>query len=166
MNLTTWSVSGGDATGDRLTSIENLIGSGHHDTLTGDAGSNVLEGGAGADRLDGAGGSDTASYAGSLEAVTVNLATRSVSGGDATGDQLTSIENLIGSDHDDTLIGDAGSNRLDGGAGIDTVSYAGSLGAVTVGLYNGRGSGGDAQGDRLTSIENLHWFSVCRLPVW
>lgn len=48
----------GGALGDRLTSIEALIGSAFDDRLTGSAGRNVLEGGAGNDRLTGAGGRD------------------------------------------------------------------------------------------------------------
>ena len=191
VNLATGSALGGDAQGDRLASIENLIGSDHNDTLTGHAGRNVLEGGAGDDRLDGGWGDDhldggagidTVSYAGSSMAVTVDLDTGSGLGGDARGDRLTSIENLIGSDHDDTLTGDAGDNslhgfagddqldggagndqleggagddRLDGGAGTDLVTYYRSSEAVNVNLATGRGYGGDAQGDRLTSIENL-----------
>ena len=44
---------------DRLTSIENLTGSGFGDTLTGDGNANVLAGGAGNDTLAGGGGTDT-----------------------------------------------------------------------------------------------------------
>ena len=39
----------------------------------------------------------------------------------AAGDKLTSIENIIGSDHKDVLIGNAVKNQLDGGAGDDTL---------------------------------------------
>ena len=46
------------------------------------------------------------------------------SGGDAQGDTLTNIENLTGSNFDDTLEGNASNNKLVGGLGIDTVSYA------------------------------------------
>ena len=45
-------------------------------------------------------------------------------GGDAEGDSLINIENLTGSNSDDTLEGNAGNNLLVGGLGIDTVSYA------------------------------------------
>ena len=45
-------------------------------------------------------------------------------GGDAEGDRLSNIENLTGSNFDDTLEGNAGNNLLVGGLGIDTVSYA------------------------------------------
>ncbi len=44
---------------------------------------------------------------------------------------------------------------LDGGAGIDTASYAASSAGVSVSLMTGLGSGGDAQGDTLIRIENL-----------
>ncbi len=174
--------SGGNAEGDTLTSIENLHGSGHADTLTGDGGVNelrgsegddVLEGGAGADTLHGGRGVDTASYAGSASGVQIDLAAGTGSGGDAEGDTLTSIENLRGSDHGDTLWGDANANRLeggagadtlggdagadvlDGGAGTDTASYGESASGVRVDLAAGTGSGGNAEGDTLTSIENL-----------
>ena len=103
-----------DAAGDQLRDIENLIGSAHADILVGDGGDNVLEGGDGADKLDGGTGRDTASYKGSSAAVNVTLATGgTVDGGDATGDSLAGIENLIGSAQGDTLVGDDGANVLD-----------------------------------------------------
>ena len=55
--------AGGDAAGDKLSLVENLLGSEHDDNLTGDGNANVLEGGKGADTLAGGGGIDTASYA-------------------------------------------------------------------------------------------------------
>ena len=39
--------------------------------------------------------------------------------GEAAGDVLTGIENLRGSAHGDTLVGDGGANELSGGAGAD-----------------------------------------------
>ena len=84
--------------------------------MTGDAGNNVLEGGAGADTLDGGEGIDTASYTGSGSRVDVRLSGTVVNYGDATGDTLTGIENLIGSAHNDILAGDRQANTL---AGLD-----------------------------------------------
>ena len=52
-------VSGGDAAGDTLSGIEQVIGSGFADTLTGDANANTLWGMAGDDVLTGGGGGDT-----------------------------------------------------------------------------------------------------------
>ena len=164
VNLATGVGSDGEAQGDTLTGIENLTGSDFEDTLTGDAADNILRGGPLGDALDGAGGSDTADYTGSNAAVSVNLATGAVSGGHAQGDTLTSIENLIGTDYDDTLTGNAadnafrggaGSDTLDGADGSDTADYTGSDAGVTVNLTTGAVSGGHAQGDTLTSIENL-----------
>ena len=173
VDLNTGKGLGGDAEGDQLTSIENLIGSGYDDILLGGSKDNILEGGAGADRFSGGAGIDTASYSGSSVAVTVNLATGRGSGGDAQGDILKLIENFVGSDHDDRLTGDknnnileggagddrlvggAGDDHLDGGEGSDTASYAGSSEAVRVNLATGSVAGGDATGDRFTSIENL-----------
>ena len=164
VNLTDNTATGGHADGDTLTSIENLTGSDHDDTLTGNDNDNVLEGGPGRDRLDGGPGRDTAAYTLSPEAVVINLATGTWRGGDVDGDTLVSIENLTGSRHEDTLTGDTGDNileggpgadTLDGGNGSDTASYKDSSAAVTVRLHNRSAEGGDAEGDTLTSIENL-----------
>jgi Ca2+-binding RTX toxin-like protein len=124
--------TGGDAEGDIFTSIENLIGSANADTLTGDSNDNVVEGGAGADQLTGGDGLDTASYIGSAAAVTVNLGSAAVSGGDAAGDTFSSIENLTVSHCDDPppghtgntpFAGAGGADAMDGGSGQDTYVY-------------------------------------------
>ncbi|WP_395077306.1 calcium-binding protein, partial [Hyphococcus sp.] len=121
VNLFTGSTSGGDAAGDILQSIEGVIGSGWDDSLTGDGQGNFLLGGAGADTIDGGGGNDTASYDGSSAAVSVNLLNALASGGDAQGDVLTSIENLIGSKYGDMLAGDVAANLIVGAGGADTL---------------------------------------------
>lgn len=179
--------TGNYAAGDVLSSIENVTGSGFGDTLIGDdrdnvidggggyggdtliggggndvllgrAGNDTLEGGTGADRLDGGANVDTASYTGSSAAVNVNLARAMQSGGDAQGDVLIDIENITGSAFNDALAGNNLANRIDGGVGVDTVSYAGSSAGVDVNLILAltRGqTGGDAAGDRLFNIENI-----------
>ncbi|MGK9232263.1 M10 family metallopeptidase C-terminal domain-containing protein [Inquilinus limosus] len=155
---------GGEAEGDSYVSIENLEGSTWNDTLVGDAGANVLIGGAGVDELDGGLGADTASYASSSTGVTVDLGLRTVTGGDAEGDRLKSIENLDGSALADRLTGDAGANilrggdgadNLDGGGGVDTASYVGNWRGVEIDLAAGVARGGHADGDSFASIENL-----------
>ncbi len=143
------------------------------DTLDGGTGSDLLDGGAGADVLDGGAGVDTALYAFAHAGVAVSLATGSGTAGDAAGDTLTGIENLVGSDHGDRLFGNAGANRLvggagddalyggadedtlDGGSGVDTAVYAGATAGVAVSLATGSGTAGDAAGDTLIGIENL-----------
>jgi Ca2+-binding RTX toxin-like protein len=182
VDLSTGQGTGGDAQGDVLADIENITGSALADRLTGAAAANVLAGGngddilaglGGADRLIGGAGIDTANYAASSAGVAVDLGTGAVSGGDAQGDILSDIESAIGSAHADRLRGSAGVNRLDGGAGddlltglggadqlvggagIDTADYSASASGVTVNLATGLGAGGDAQGDRLSDIENI-----------
>jgi len=66
-------------------------------------------------------GNDTVSFIHSDSRVLINLATNQCSGGYAEGDELSSIENLIGSTYNDQLIGDATDNLLKGGAGNDTI---------------------------------------------
>ncbi len=56
----------------------------------------------------------------------------------------------------DALAGRGGADTLDGGAGSDTVGYVTSGQGVQVNLATGVNHGGDAEGDTLISIENLH----------
>ena len=86
-----------------------------------DAGDDLIDGHAGADTISGGAGIDYASYANSAVGVNVNLATGAASGGDATGDQLSGIEVLLGSDYGDTLVGNGAANQLWGYGGNDTL---------------------------------------------
>ena len=139
----------------------NATGNALDNVLISNSAANVLIGGAGADWLDGGGGVDTASYATSASGVAVSLATGSGFGGDAEGDRLFNIETLTGSKFNDTLEGDARNNKLVGGAGIDTVSYAhaelGAIGlGVTVSLAITKAQNTVAAGtDTLSGFENL-----------
>lgn len=62
---------------------------------------------------------------------------------------------LKGGSGNDTLLGGPGADLLSGGTGQDVASYAGSTAGVTVNLFTGAASGGDAAGDRLRYIEGL-----------
>jgi Ca2+-binding RTX toxin-like protein len=130
VNLQTTEGHFGTAEGDHLYSIENVTGSWFNDGLDGNDYDNVLSGGVGDDGLEGNGGADilnggwgrdTANYSHSPAGVTVSLLWHSASGGDAKGDQLISIEDIIGSEYDDGLFGDNGANGLSGQVGNDTV---------------------------------------------
>ena len=50
---------GGDAEGDTLVNVEDVLGSKHNDVLTGDAKDNILSGNNGDDELNGEDGDDT-----------------------------------------------------------------------------------------------------------
>jgi Ca2+-binding RTX toxin-like protein len=65
-------------------------------------------------------------------------------------------DTLNGDAGDDKLIGGTGADKINGGEGIDTADYTASTSGVTVNLLTGTGTGGDAQGDTLTGIENLN----------
>jgi Ca2+-binding RTX toxin-like protein len=141
-----------------LTGASAINGSGNNldNAVTGNGANNTLAGLGGADSLDGGAGTDTASYAASIDAVNVSLTTATGTGGDAQGDTFVSIENLIGSASNDTLEGNGGTNVLNGGAGIDTVTYEHAASAVTVSLaITAAQPTGGAGSDTLTSIENL-----------
>ena len=121
---------GGDAQGDRLSSIEDINGSQFGDLirgnsaandLVGNGGNDTLEGRAGEDTINGGAGVDTASYESSTAGVNVDLTRATQTGGHAQGDRLTSIERLIGSAFNDTLVGNSGNNFLTGGTGQDTL---------------------------------------------
>ncbi|MES1147711.1 MAG: hypothetical protein ABUL53_00855, partial [Bradyrhizobium guangdongense] len=109
---------------DQLINIEGLRGSSYDDTLAGN-GNSILEGGPGDDNLNGKpGGSDTASYEHAPSGVQVDLA---ISGPQDTGgagtDKLSHIANLMGSQFNDTLAGDANDNMLTGNGGNDTFVF-------------------------------------------
>ncbi len=125
----------GTAGNDTLTGTagaDTICGLGGNDTISGGDGDDTLLGGDGDDTLlgegdddtlDGGAGDDTASYTTGAGGVTVDLAA-----GTATGqgsDTLSSIENAIGSPQADTLIGDDGPNRLEGGDRSDIVQGEG-----------------------------------------
>ncbi|MDX2485646.1 MAG: calcium-binding protein [Pseudodonghicola sp.] len=104
---------------------DDLWGGNWADRLFGGNGADLLQGGVGADLMVGGNGKDTASYAGSSAAVEVNLSTGLGTGGDAQGDVLRTIENLIGSTYKDVLVGDNGANSLEGGRGKDQLEGKG-----------------------------------------
>ncbi|MCA9865572.1 MAG: FG-GAP repeat protein [Anaerolineales bacterium] len=62
---------------------------------------------------------------------------------------------LKGGAGNDVLIGGMDADRLLGGTGQDTASYAGSPGAVSINLFTGVATGGNATGDSLRSIERV-----------
>ncbi|MEZ5928572.1 MAG: hypothetical protein R3C55_08855 [Parvularculaceae bacterium] len=114
-------------------------------------------------------------YSLSSSSVNIYLQTTSAQiGGDAQGDQLSSVEAVIGSAYNDTLRGDynvsnllsggdgddflhsAPGDTLDGGAGSDTAEVGSTqIPLFEVDLRTGASSGGET----LISIENLSAFA-------
>jgi Ca2+-binding RTX toxin-like protein len=182
-------IRGGDGN-DMLngdTGADSLFGGAGNDTLHGGYGNDTLVGGKGADILDGGVGKDTISYVDSTQAINVNLVMGTASGGDAIGDVISNVENIIGTDKndtmtgddnanlfnggkgndtlfggggDDTLIGGIGADVMVGGDGSDTVSYEGSKLGVNVNLVTNTATGGDATGDVIYEFENVTGTAV------
>ncbi|WP_404290848.1 calcium-binding protein [Microvirga sp. RSM25] len=167
----TSNANSGAASGDKILHVEVLQGTNHNDLLTGldrgggsgvqlygeggddgltgkaggdalfgGAGNDWLDGGPGGDILDGGAGWDVLSYQSATSGVVVDL-TGNANGGAATGDVISNIEVLQGSNFadtltsldrgggsgaqlygeggHDTLLGKAGGDYLFGGAGND-----------------------------------------------
>ncbi|MBW8724691.1 MAG: calcium-binding protein [Inquilinus limosus] len=112
---------------------DTLLGEDGNDNLNGGVGDDVLRGGAGADVLEGSAGTDTASYFTGSIGVSVNLATGLGNGGEAQGDTLSGIENLSGSQGNDSLIGNTYANILQGSGGNDVLTGAGGPDTLTGG---------------------------------
>ncbi|NEO31324.1 MAG: hypothetical protein F6K36_13000 [Symploca sp. SIO3C6] len=93
--------------------------------------------------------------------------------GFGTTDTLRNLENIIGSEHNDILIGNsldnriealagndllignAGNDYLDGGADIDTVSYRRDPGSVEVNLAQNQAKDGFGNTDQIYNVENV-----------
>ena len=171
-NLTNAATNTGEATGDTYASIENLTGSAFNDVLTGNAsmnsiiggngndsilglagadnlygqdGDDVLDGGLGADYLSGGNGVDRATYINAAAGLKANLNDSSQNTGEAAGDTYSSIENLTGSNFNDSLIGNNSENIVVGAGGNDSINGLAGNDTISGGsgddkIYGGAGS--------------------------
>ncbi|MEJ0038742.1 MAG: M10 family metallopeptidase C-terminal domain-containing protein [Gammaproteobacteria bacterium] len=124
--------------------IENAIGTYYDDIFHGSEGVN--------NDFQGGDGSDTINYSGTTNGVTVDLGTGQADNDGNDGvDTFDSIENVVGSSHDDIILGSDEYNILDGGLGDDSFY-------VTEGsdYYNG-GWGGQ---DRIELTSETQSFEI------
>ena len=163
-NLTTVTFSG--ASTSFIINFENVVGGGGDDVITGDMNANVLSGGAGDDTIEtvggldvlqgGAGndtllisafgggdyysgglGVDTLSFTGLQSDHVANLTTNIFSAIFGTSaNSLDSIENVIGGNGADSIIGNLNDNILVGGGGDDTIETVGGLDVLQGGTGN------------------------------
>jgi len=127
VNLATGKAGGADGV-DTLIDIEGVSGSNFDDALFGDDGPNQLRGLAGNDTLVGGlgddvlrggyGPKDQIDYRDAPSGVVVDLREAVAEGGDGN-DRLSGVENVVGSEFGDVLIGNAKNNILSGRAGDD-----------------------------------------------
>jgi Ca2+-binding RTX toxin-like protein len=161
---------------------DQVFGGRGDDTIYGGADADMLMGGLGADEIYGDGGNDTITFVQSRGGVTVNLATGLGYGAEAEGDSYFSIESVRGSNFGDILIagdsaatlvgfdgvdtltggigadtfnGGNGGDIINGGAGTDIAYYSSTSAAITLNLLTNVNTGGEAQGDNLTLVEQI-----------
>ena len=119
---------------ERVDGMEHVIGSIHADTMIGDGTANTFTGGAGVDSFDGSGGIDTLDY--SVETggsgVDVDLFNGLAVDTFDNLETVTAIENVIGTDQGDILVGGPDGGRLDGGGGDDAIFASGTGGALII----------------------------------
>ncbi len=102
-----------------------LLGNGGNDILLGGGGDDWLVGGAGNDAIDGGsngGDGDFVSFFSSPAGVIVDLGAGTASDGWGTTDTISNVENVEGSDFNDSITGNSLANNLEGGLGRDTIA--------------------------------------------
>nr|MDJ0577774.1 calcium-binding protein [Xenococcaceae cyanobacterium MO_234.B1] len=122
-----------------------LSGGNGDDTLLGGAGDDTLLGGNGNDVTDGGAGNDTADFSDIPFEITADLNTgiaTYVVNGNLVQDTLISIENLKGSNLNDSLTGDSQDNVINGLDGDDTLSGDGGNDTLIGGNGNNTFRGG------------------------
>ena len=156
-----------------LRNFEHVKGTAGNDRIFATNVANKLDGGAGDDQLVGdtinkAGTTDGNIYGGNdiLKGGLGNDILLGMAGNDEL-DGGAGVDKLYGGRGDDQLKGGADADVIAGGAGIDTLSYADSLAGtdnagITLDLSGATshasvatGSGEDAQGDTVSSVENI-----------
>ncbi|MDM0024029.1 peroxidase family protein [Variovorax saccharolyticus] len=151
---------GGNDTINAGGGADMLNGGAGTDTLNGDAGNDVINGGADNDTATGGAGNDNFvatlndgndSYTGGAGVDTYDLSATSAgvtvtttqAVGAATGtDALNTIENVIGSQGNDSITLDAGANLVDGQDGDDTINTGAGVDRLIGGLGNDTMNGG------------------------
>ena len=115
---------------DILVNIEHVTGSEFSDIITGDDKNNHIVGLNGNDKIYAGAGDDTI-VAGNGENI------------------------IYAEEGNDLIIGSPGAEIIDGGEGNDSITYRHSTHGIKVDLKTGVCSGGFAEGDKLTNIDNL-----------
>ncbi len=155
---------------------DRLRGGDGNDRLYGGRGNDVLNGGAGLDTLIGGVGIDTVDYSDSADGVVVTLGgvrtattkalPRSLAEtiglglrGDAEADACVGIENIIGSNRTDILVGSAVRNIIRGGGGDDILIGAAGRDVFVFGARHGH----DVIGDFATAVDDPKQQDTIRL---
>lgn len=142
---------------------DDLFGDKGNDRLFGGDGLDTLNGGEGRDHMDGGNGVDTVDYQLSSARVTVNLALGLGRDGDAQGDTYASIENVLGSAFNDSIIGNDDKNRVEGNDGDDFIDGRGGDDYLSGGLGNDTFMGGEGA-DQMHGQLGNDWVDYSNAP--
>ena len=162
VNLALGVASDGFGGTDSFTNINAVRGSAFDDTLIGGATNDRFRGMGGNDWIDGGAGSDLADYTQAAGAVSVDLSIGRAQDGDGGTDTLISIEEVRGSNFNDTIIGsdgperirgNAGNDSLVGGGGMDTLDLSAAPAGVGVSLFSGSAFDGQGGTDTVSGFE-------------
>lgn len=125
INLLTGNVTNNGFGGkDTLTNIQKIIASDYDD---------VIHGGIDNVTIDGGAGDNTLSYDNLTNGVKVNIGTGEVSKNSGV-DSFLNFNNFVGSSGNDTFFASTGFQKIDGGAGHDTIDYSNISGKVLASL--------------------------------
>ncbi|SHJ73642.1 hypothetical protein SAMN04488012_11721 [Palleronia salina] len=163
------------------TGDDTLDGTDGPERIEGKDGDDLILPGSGLDTVDGGDGEDTVSFADAAGPIFFRLQPNETGdyfrfpvadGPDGNALDLSNIESFTGTGFDDTfqgtdgdntilglggddlLRGSRGADHFDGGDGVDTDRYL-QGGALSASLMDGTGTGGEADGDSSTGVENL-----------
>jgi Ca2+-binding RTX toxin-like protein len=136
---------GGAAAGDRLVSVEGLLGSPLPDVVTGSDALNYIDGGGGDDRLDGAGETDALVGSAGRDRLVGGGARDVIFGGPGADE----VQGGLGKD---IVVGGAGNDRIETEKGVDVVDVSGA-GADVVDCGPGRDGFDADRHDRLRACE-------------
>ena len=140
---------------------DTLEGGRGNDTLIGWDGNDTLNGGLGADSLIGGSGLDLVSFEGGSPGLVAILSEqyKIYNSGDAANDTYSQIEGIIGTAHDDFLVGDDNLNGLVGGDGNDTLMGLGGVDYLIGGSGDDTLNGGAGSEDWLFGDGGSDWAS-------
>jgi Ca2+-binding RTX toxin-like protein len=123
--------------GNDTLKIDLSLGAALLGSLLGGDGNDLLISGRGNDLLDGGAGDDEVTFIQAASGVNVYLATTGPQNTAGAGtDRLVQVENVTGSNFNDSLFGNAGSNRLFGGGGNDSLDGLGGADSLDGGIGN------------------------------
>jgi Ca2+-binding RTX toxin-like protein len=139
---------------------DTLIGTPRDERILGLGGNDLLNGLTGSDTLDGGDGLDLAIFTSRTAGIDADLARgTALSGADTV--RMIAIENIFGSNFDDTIAGDGGANILQGAAGNDRLSGGDGNdrlipGAGNSTLFGGAGSDSAEFSHALAAVSVTH----------